>query len=166
VGIIVNFLRLYYSQREPSSWTAVKLLTRLAFAAVLGRPVIRGLFRRVEADIDCDGERVPHRLCSMILAGTVTHIALGFKPLYLADRKRGFFHLLAGPLGPFRIMRKLGRFYRGLPVSDTELYDNMAEETIIRFARPTHYMIDGDLVMPPTTTLRLAVGPRLTMVRG
>lgn len=166
VGIIVNFLRLYYSQPHPSSRTAVRLLVRLALAAMVGSPIIRALFRRVEADIDCDGERVPHRLFSVILAGTVTHIALGFRPLYLANRKRGYFHLLAGPIGPLRIMRRLGRFYRGLPVDDPELYDNLAQEAIVRFARPTHFMIDGDLVMPQVTTLRLGVGPRITMIRG
>ena len=70
---------------------------------MFGTSLVRSAFRRVEADIACDDERVPFRTFTVILAGTVTHVALGFKPMYLAARKRHHFHLLAGPIGPLRL---------------------------------------------------------------
>jgi diacylglycerol kinase family enzyme len=98
-GVIVNYLQLYYSEAKAGPTTAVRLLARLVASALGGTSLVRGVFRRVEADIDCDDDRVPFRTFTVILAGTVTHIALGFKPMYLAARKRHHFHLLAAPAG-------------------------------------------------------------------
>jgi diacylglycerol kinase family enzyme len=164
-GIVVNFLRLYYSEPKPGPATATRLLVRLTMSALAGSSLVRGVFRRVEADIDCDEERVPFRTFTVLLAGTVTHIALGFKPMYLAARKRHHFHLLAGPIGPLRLARKLVRFRRGLPLREPELYDNLARAVTIRFATPTWFMMDGDILEPvPEITIR--TGPVISMIRG
>ena len=80
-GVIVNYLQLYYSQPKPGPVTATRLLARLVGSAVAGTSLVRGVFRRVVADVDCDDERVPYRTFTVILGGTVTHIALGFKPM-------------------------------------------------------------------------------------
>ena len=77
-GVVVNYLRLYYSEPRPGPVTATRLLVRLIASAVVGTSLVRGVFRRVEADIDCDDERVPFRTFTVVLAGTITHVALGF----------------------------------------------------------------------------------------
>jgi len=164
-GIVVNFLQLYYASPRQDALTAVTLLARLVASALAGGSLVRGAFRRVEADIDCDDERVPFRTFTVILAGTVTHVALGFKPMYLAGRKRHHFHLLAGPIGPLRLAGKIPRLHRGFPLEDPEFYDNLAHTVTIRFAAPTRFMMDGDL-LAPATDLRLTTGPVLSMIRG
>lgn len=164
-GVVVNYLQLYYSEPRPGARTAVRLLARLVSSAVAGTSLVRGVFRRVEADIDCDGERVPFRTFTVILGGTVTHIALGFKPMYLAARKRHHFHLLAGPIGPLRLARKIVRFRRGWPLEEPEFYDNLARTVTIRFATPTRFMMDGD-ILDPVPALTITTGPRLSMIRG
>ncbi|MGH7896179.1 MAG: diacylglycerol/lipid kinase family protein, partial [Candidatus Binatia bacterium] len=57
-GVIVNYLRLYYSQPRAGPLTATRLLVRLVTSALAGTSLVRGVFRRVEADVDCDDERV------------------------------------------------------------------------------------------------------------
>jgi len=123
------------------------------------------VFRRVVADVDCDEERVPFRTFTVILGGTITHIALGFKPMYLAARKRDHFHLLAGPIGPLSLARKIVRFRRGFPLEEPDLYDNLAREVTIRFAAPTRFMMDGD-ILDPVPALTIRTGPVLSMIRG
>lgn len=164
-GVVVNYLQLYYSEPRPGAGTAVRLLARLVGSAVAGSSLVRGVFRRVEADIDCDGERVPFRTFTVVLAGTVTHIALGFKPMYLAARKRDHFHLLAGPIGPLRLARKIVRFRRGYPLEEPEFYDNIARRVTVRFAAPTRFMMDGD-ILDPVPALTITTGPLLSMIRG
>jgi diacylglycerol kinase family enzyme len=165
VGVIVNYLQLYYSEPKPGPMTATRLLVRLVASALAGSSLVRGVFRRVEADIDCDEERVPFRTFTVVLAGTVTHVALGFKPMYLAARKRHHFHLLAGPIGPLRLARKILRFRRGWPLLEPEFYDNLARVVTIRFATPTRFMMDGD-ILDPVQTLEIRTGPRISMIRG
>ncbi len=160
-GVIVNYLRLYYSERKPGPVTAVRLLARLVGSACAGTPLVRGVFRRVEADIDCDEERVPFRTFSVVLAGTITHVALGFKPMYLAARKRHHFHLLAGPIGPLRLTRKIVRFHKGMPLEEPEFYDNLARTAVVHFATPTSFMMDGDILGE-----RIRTGQVLSMIRG
>ena len=164
-GVIVNYLQLYYSEPKAGPATAVRLLVRLTTSAVAGTSLVRGVFRRVEADVDCDEERVPFRTFTVILAGTVTHVALGFKPMYLAARKRHHFHLLAGPIGPLRLARKIIRFHRGYPLEEPEFYDNLARTATIRFAAPTRFMMDGD-ILDPAPELTIKTGARISMIRG
>jgi diacylglycerol kinase (ATP) len=164
-GVVVNYLRLYYSEPRPGPVTATRLLVRLVASAIGGTSLVRGVFRRVEADVDCDDERVPFRTFTVILGGTITHIALGFRPMYLAARKRSHFHLLAGPIGPLRLARKIVRFHRGFPLEEPDFYDNLARTVTIRFATPTGFMMDGD-VLDPADTLTITTGPLLAMIRG
>lgn len=164
-GVVVNYLRLYYSEPRPGPVTASRLLAKLVASAIGGTSLVRGVFRRVEADVDCDDERVPFRTFTVVLAGTITHVALGFKPMYLAARKRRHFHLLAGPIGPLRLARKIVRFHRGFPLEEPDFYDNLARTVTIRFATPTGFMMDGD-VLDPVDTLTITTGPSLSMIRG
>jgi diacylglycerol kinase family enzyme len=162
-GSIVNFLRLYYGGRGRGPWAAARLVARVALSGLARSALARGIFQRTEADIDCDGERLPHRRFTIIYASSITDIGLGFKATYLATRKRGFFHLLAGPLRATRIMQRLGRLRHGWPLELEELYDNLAQHVRVEFSRPTQYMIDGD-VLGAVSCLDLVTGPRLTII--
>ncbi|TFH29217.1 MAG: hypothetical protein E4H00_07345 [Myxococcales bacterium] len=118
-----------------------------------------------EVDVECDGERVPFRAFTMLLASTVAHIGLGVKPFYLSDRKRGYFHLLAGPAKATELLGRLWRFFRGFPAGLDTLYDTMAREVIVEFAEPTAYTINGEL-LDPVRELRLRQGPRVSFILG
>ena len=165
LGLIVNFLRVYYTSPNPTPLRAAGLLAKFAGSAVLGTSLIRGATQPVVADVECDGERLPFRIFRLMLAMTIEHLPLGFRPGYLATRKHGHFHLLGGPIPATRVVRNLARFRKGIPVYDPELYDNLARVVRIEFERPTHYMIDAD-ILGPVESLTLTAGPRVRLVRG
>jgi diacylglycerol kinase family enzyme len=164
-GTTVNFLRAYYALDRQGPWPAAKLLSRMMTSAVFGTHISRAVFQAVEADIDCDGDLLPFRLFTFFFAGTVDQIALGFKPTYLALRKRGYFHVVGGPIAARRLVRRAARVYRGFPTGEPDLYDNMGRQLSIRFARPTHIMLDGD-ILEPCDTCEVDVPFRVTLVGG
>lgn len=160
---VVNFLRLYYGGGGRGRWAAAKLVARVGASALAGTALARTVFQRTEADIDCDGERVPHRRFTVIYASSIVDIGLGFKATYLATRKPGFFHLLAGPVRAGQVIHRLRRLRRGWPLEMDELYDNLAAHVHVEFARPTEYMIDGD-VLGAVPRLDITTGPRLRII--
>jgi diacylglycerol kinase family enzyme len=164
-GLIVNFLRLYYSGRKPGPVRAFFLLAMLGLSNIFGTSLITGVVKPFEADVECDGERVPFRAFTMILASSVAHIGLGVKPFYLSARKRGYMHVLAGPPTPTELLGKLWRFFRGFPANLPTLHDTMARTVRIEFAEPTAYTINGEL-LAPVRTLELSPGPRVSFISG
>ena len=165
LGMIVNFLRVYYTSPKPSPVRAAGLIAKMSLSALFRTSLARGAFQHFDADIECDGERVPFRRFTMCLAMTIDSLPLGFRPGYLATRKHGHFHLLTGPIPATRIVANLHRFRWGLPVRDEAFYDNVAREVTIEFERPTHYMIDAD-ILDPVPRIRLTAGPRVKLIRG
>ncbi|HUI26602.1 MAG TPA: diacylglycerol kinase family protein [Candidatus Kryptonia bacterium] len=164
-GPIVNFIRVYYAQKRHGRATAARLIIVLTFSTLLGTSFSRAVFQALEADVDCDGERVPFRRFNIMYASTLVDIGLGFRPTYLATRKPGFFHLLAGPITATELVRKLWRMHRGFPTQSEHLYDNLARRVVVEFLQPTQYMVDGE-ILGPTNALTIETGPRLRLIRG
>jgi diacylglycerol kinase family enzyme len=164
-GMIVNFLRAYYAAPDPSPASAAWLVFRLAMSGAVRGPLQAKIFQPFEADVLCDGERIPHRSYRMLIASAVPAIGLGFEPFYLAGRKPGHFHVLGGPARASRLARRLRYFYRGFPVRDPGLYDNIAEEMHIEFARPSYYTVNGDLLGPVMRTDVRSLR-RIAVIRG
>lgn len=164
-GTAVNYLRAYYALDRQGPWPAAKLLGRLMASAVAGTHISRAVFQAVEADIDCDGDPLPFRLFTFFFAGTIERIALGFQPTYLATRKRGYFHVVGGPIPARRLVAHGLRVYRGFPTNDPLLYDSLAKRLMIRFARPTHIMLDGD-ILEAVDRIEVDVASRVELIRG
>jgi diacylglycerol kinase (ATP) len=164
-GTVVNYLRAYYALDRQGPLPAARLLTRLIVSALSGTHIARAVFQAVEADIDCDDEPIPFRQFTFFLAATVDRIALGFRPTYLATRKRGHLHVVGGPISAARLIRRIVRIYRGFPTGEPLLYDNLARRLVVRFFRPTHYMLDGD-ILPAADRLEVDVPCRVTLIRS
>jgi len=164
-GLITNFLRLYYSGRRPGPLRAFWLLFVLAVSYCFGTSLVTGVVKPFEADVLCDGERVPFRSFTMLLASTVAHIGLGVRPFYLSARKRGYYHVLAGPSTAGQLFTRLWRFFRGVPADLDSLYDNMARSLVIEFAEPQAFTINGDLC-EAVSRLELEPGPRVSFISG
>jgi diacylglycerol kinase family enzyme len=164
-GTAVNYLRAYYAMDKQGPVAAARLLFRLIASALAGTHISRAVFQAVSADVECDDEPVPFRQFTFFFAATVDQIALGFRPTYLATRKRGYLHVLGGPIAATRLIRRALRVYRGFPTGEPNLFDNLGRRLVIRFFRPEYYMLDGD-ILPPATRLEVDVPCRVTLIRG
>lgn len=157
-GTIVSFLQAYYAGRVQGPLGAAQLLARLATSALNGSRLIEEVVAWVDAEVCCDGERLPFERFSVIYASTITDIGLGFRPTYLADDARGCFHFLAGPLEAMQALRCLPSIRRGRPTGSRQLYDHLGRCVTVEFREPKPYMIDGD-VMEPAARFTIEVGP-------
>ena len=164
-GTAVNFLRIYYAMEQPGPLRAAALLSRLILSACVGSHISRAVFQTIEADVQVDGLPVPFRQFTFFFAATVDRIALGFRPTYLGTRKPGYMHVLGGPIPATRLIRRALRIYRGFPTYEPQLYDNLARDLSIRFFRPQHYMLDGD-ILEPAERLDVDVACRVTLIRA
>ena len=164
-GTAVNYLRLYYAMEKQGVVPAANLLTRLIASALAGTHLSRAVFQAIAADVECDGEPVAFRQFTFFFAATVDRIALGFRPTYLGTRKRGHMHVLGGPVAATRLVRRVVRLWRGFPTGEPTLFDNLARRTVVRFFRPEHWMLDGD-ILPPAERLEVDVPCRVTLIRG
>ena len=164
-GTAVNFLRMYYAREKQGVFQAARLLTRLILSALTGTHSARAVFQATGADVEVDGAPIPFRQFTFFFAATVDRIALGFRPTYLGARKPGYFHVVGGPISAVRLIRRVVRIYRGFPTGEPELFDNLARQLSIRFFRPEHCMIDGD-ILPPVERLEVDVACRVTLIRG
>jgi diacylglycerol kinase family enzyme len=164
-GTAVNYLRIYYALDRQGPLRAAMLLSRLIVSAIVGSHISRAVFQAVSADVAVDGLPVPFRQFTFFFAATVDRIALGFRPTYLGTRKPGYMHVLGGPVSAVALVRKAVRIYRGFPTYEALLYDNLARELSIRFFRPQHWMLDGD-ILPPTERLDVDVPCRVTLIRA
>src|SRR6185295_19070818 len=117
-GTAVNYLRLYYARERQGVWEAARLLTRLIGSALAGTHSARAVFQATNADVEVDGDPVPFRQFTLFFAATVDRIALGFRPTYLANRKRGYCHVVGGPIAATRLIRHAIRIRRGFPIND------------------------------------------------
>jgi len=164
-GTAVNYLRMYYAREKQGVFQAAQLLTRLIVSALTGTHSARAVFQATGADVEVDGEPIPFRQFTFFFAATLERIALGFRPTYLGARKRGYMHVLGGPVRAVRLIRRVVRLYRGFPTGEPELFDNLAQRLSIRFFKPEHYMLDGD-ILPPAERLDVHVACRVTLIRG
>jgi diacylglycerol kinase family enzyme len=162
-GVVVGFLEEYYRSGRTGPVGASALLARLVVSALRGGPLVARVFRWVDASITCDGGVVPCQRFSVLYASSIEDIGLGFRPTYRARERRGHFHLFAGPLDARELVNNLGKIRRGLPTGSPKVHDVTTQRLLVRFDRPTSYMIDGE-IMPETTELVVETGPILRIV--
>ncbi len=164
-GVIVNFLQVYYSGARRGPVAAAVCLGRAVASGLVGGRLAHSLLQGFRATVDCDGERVPLSDYNVLYASTIEDIGLGFSATYLATRKRGFFHCLAGRVRARDVIARLPHLRSGCPLRIPTLYDNLAQVVLVEFKQETSYTIDGDL-LPEVRQLRCEIGPRLTIVQG
>lgn len=164
-GLITHFLEEYYEGRDPGPARAAGMLVRCGISWLGRGSYIRRIVPVLEGSAECDGEALPYTSFTLVLASSVGHIGLGVRPFYLSGRKRGYFHVLAGPATPGQLLSRLARFRRGFPADLDTLYDNMARRFRIEFAEPQSFTVDGEL-FPAVRTLVVEAGPAVRFVRG
>lgn len=164
-GLITGFLEHYYRARNPGPLAAVRLLARCGLSWLVGGKLIDAVVPRLAARAQCDGEVLPFEVFTLVLAGSVSHIGLGITPFYLSGRKKGYFHVMAGPATAGQLLGRVPRFRRGFPAGLDTLYDNMAQRFRVEFASPQSYTIDGEL-FGPVLVLELESGPTVRFLKG
>ncbi len=164
-GAVVNFLNLYYGWGKRGSVGALVLFVTLGLSWILRTGLIKRVMQPIEADILCDGQRLPFDQFTILIGSSITHLGLGVKPFYLSDKEAGAYHFIAGTSTAGQLLSRLWCFFRGRPCGLDSLYDGSARSVSIRFAVPQAITINGE-ILDSVDELRLEAGPRLAFICG
>lgn len=162
-GLLSNFLDVYYSYRDPSSWVGFKVLCRAIVAAGSRGEANERFFRRVDADVSLDGRTWERRDWLSVTAATVPEIGLGFRPWHRANERPGHLHALGFGCGPLGVVASLPSIRLGLPPSNGAIVDGVCARLAVRYDAPQGFIVDGDY-HPPVKVVTLTAGPRVTIL--
>jgi diacylglycerol kinase family enzyme len=124
----------------------------------VGGALARRTFAPFSAQLDVDGERVDQRHFTVIGAGAVRHLGLGFAPLYSAGSDPERIHLTVTGASASRIALELPALRLGARGSCLSHFPCRGAE--LRLSEPLAWSLDAEL-LPPARRLEIAAGPVL-----
>ncbi len=161
-GVGVRFLELYYGDSGLGPGGALSVLARLSGSALVGGRLARRVFAPFDAELEVDGARVERRRFTVIAAGGVRHLGLGFAPLHSAGSDPERIHLAVTGARAARLALELPALRAGAKVASLEHYP--ARRAGLRLAEPLAWSLDAEL-FAPASRLEIAAGPALRFLR-
>lgn len=160
-GLISRFIDIYY-QNKSGPIGAFLLLSRVMGGTIFNSRLSLELCERFDAEVKVDGEKWGFKNFVFIDAGTMESFCFGYRPLYRARSRPGHFQIMGCSASPRQVLSGFPRILMARP--PTRYYeDSLVHEAEIRLGRPQKYMLDGDM-QGPTDYIRIASGPRLTII--
>jgi diacylglycerol kinase family enzyme len=171
-GLLANFLTEYYARGSYSAGSAVWLIVRTLFSAMVRGRLVRRVFRRFEGSVRVDGVALDKEVLIGIGAGAVREIGLGFKLNHRADDDPQRFSVVALHGAPLALIMDLTAVHGGRGVSPRRAFSTLASTLEIE-PRPQAetetempYTIDGDLYLAKAPwPLRISVGPEVRVLK-
>jgi diacylglycerol kinase family enzyme len=159
-GVGVRFLELYYAGAT-GPVGAFSVVARLSGSALVSGPLARQTFAPFEADLEVDGQRVAQRHFTVIAAGGVRHIGLGFAPFHSAGSDPERIHLASTGERAIRLVRDLPALRAGARGRALAHYSCRRAE--LRLTAPLAWSLDAEL-FPPARELAIGAGPALRIL--
>jgi diacylglycerol kinase family enzyme len=159
-GVGVRWLQMYYEDSSRGAAGAASVVTRIAASALVGGALAQRMFAAFEATVEVDDVALAGERFTVLAAGSVTHIGLGFPAFHTAGRDPEHFHLAATAAGPMRLVAELPALRLGAHGPHSCIEHHPARRARLRFAQPQPWSLDADLY-PPAPELVLAASPPL-----
>ena len=163
VGMLHNFVKIFYQTKNPTRWDAVCLLIKGTLLALLNTKWAGELCRRFDATVTVDGKPWPFKNYVDVFGGTVKSIGLGFRPFYRLKNNPGHFQLLGFSAQPRSIVWRFPRLLMGKPTGSEDFIDGLAQTVTIEFAKPQGYFVDGEMY-EPTQRIAITMGPKIEAI--
>jgi diacylglycerol kinase family enzyme len=164
IGLSYNFLDAYYEGGTAGTCKAVKVIARCIGSVAVKGPFSKRMTDPVKAKVYLDGRQVPISDVSAMLACTISDIGLGFKPLYRAEEKEGYFHSITTGLSASQIVMRIHKLFLGMPIRNEFTHDDIGRDLRIEPEQgEVNYMLDGELFQHQGP-LQLQIGPRIQVV--
>ena len=161
-GLASRFIELYYENKGGPAH-AFALLLKMIFSTMFNTAISRKLCERYSARVVVDGHDWGFKNFVLIGAGTVESFNFGFKPLYRARSKPGYFQIIGGSGTPRQILRGFPLILLSRLPARKYYEDSMAKEVELFLEEPQSYMFDGD-IQEPTKHISMKTGPRITVI--
>lgn len=164
MGAVSNFIEQYNStQEKPSPVRALGLLSKAVVSSIFHTKYAAKLTERFDATITIDGEKVPFKNYSMLLAGTLETLGFKFRTLYRARQHPRMFQFVAISATPRHILFTFPHLLLAKQVPSEHYYDEIGKKLTIEVDRPMPSQIDGD-IQEPTSRFEIDMGPRISCI--
>ena len=156
-GVGVRFLELYYSGATGPAG-ALSVVGRLCASALVGGRLARRAFAAFEAGLEVDGKAIDQRHFTVIAAGAVRHLGLGFAPLHSAGSDPERIHLATTGASAARLALELPALRAGS--RGRTLAHFACRQAVLELAAPLAWSLDAEL-FPFARRLAIAAEPAL-----
>ena len=157
-GVGARFLQLYYDDSPMGPAGAVSVLSRITGSALVGGDLARRIFAPFEATLAIDGAPPIREKFTVIMAGAVRHVGLGFPALHSAGSDPERIHFATTSASPAEIALQLPALRAGSPGRSVDHASIQRAE--LHFSEPLAWTIDAEF-FPPASRLVIAAGPAL-----
>jgi len=161
-GVGVRFLERYYDHSPRGAVGALSVVGQISTSALLGGALARSVFAPFAAELCVDGGEPMARRFSIVAAGAVRHIGLGFAPFYTAGSDPERIHLATSSASAARLALELPALRAGARGGCIEHHPCRRAE--LEMSEPLAWSLDAEL-FPPARRLEIAAGPALRFLR-
>lgn len=160
-GLAPAFFELYDRAPDKGARAALRLTTRIVASALSGGPLAERVLSARRCTITVDGVVRSPSSMSLLVASTLRHVGLGFRPTYRASPERSRFHVVASSAPPVRLARAIPSMLlaRGSSIFDT---DALASRVEVELDSPHALIVDGDGLLG--SRFVLTKGPRVRLI--
>ena len=165
-GLVARFLELYDERRSPSPILAGTLLARAVASAVFGGRLSHDLDRPFEGTVTLDERALAGARFTAIAVSTIEQLGFGFRVFHALAHAPDRLQLVAITTSLGSLAFELPGLYAGTGVRATGNTSDTGTSVTLTLDQPFPYVIDGDPYVARNHTVRVAVGPSVTFLRG
>ena len=162
-GVGVRWLEMYYNDSSLGVKGASSVAARIAASILIRGTLASRMFAPFRAEIRVDGESFPTRDYTVMVAGGIREIGLGFQPFYTAGSDPERVHLAVTGAGALRVLRELPALRVGRQLPGSALRHFPVRRAMILSETPEPWSLDAE-IFPPARELRLEASPPLDFV--
>lgn len=160
-GVGVRWLELYYADSVRGVTGALSVVGRIAASALVGGGLARRTFAPFDAVLEVDDAPPESGPFTVIAAGAVRDIGLGFRPFRSAGSDPERIHLATTAASAARLVRELPALRAG--AAGACLRHQTVCRVEIATPDPAPWSLDAEL-FPPARRLEVGAGPALHVV--
>lgn len=164
MGIIYNFMEVYYNNPYLNPYIAAKTLVRSILSAMFNGKLIQKMFRRFDADVYVNGKKWPFANYTAVFSGSIRQLGLDFNVFNSMLKQNDLFHAIGMSLTPHQLLMQLKSLHDGVPATASGTLEEAAKTMDIYCAEPMPYTIDGDMIDEGVKEFKLTVGPEITVL--
>ena len=164
VGLAANFLNAYYEGGDTGPVKAAVVVQRAITSVMKRSEFAKELFAPWRGELEVDGQKLPFKQYTAVLAQTIENLGIGFNPMYRACEKPRHFHLIATQMNAVKLVNHLPDIFFGRPMHHPETHDTVAQSMILRSDQETLYTMDGDMYTAKGE-IKVATGPTIEMLK-
>lgn len=161
-GLVARFFDLYEAAPRQGMGPAAAIAARVLFGSIVGAPLARRVLAPVACRLEVDGEPVPARAWSLVLASVLRDVGLGVRATYRAGEAVDGFHVVASTLPARSLAAQVPRVLTGRPMRGAGRVDALARSLRVTFDEPGAYILDGDA--QGAREVRIELGPIVTLL--